>query len=111
MSHQSMKISVKRRFSLNILTIGGVGGIFGLTDAVQLTAGDAQIGGNPIDEYVVCNVRSHAKSGIHEINHCPNYKSDKEYKKTSANCYWQPPLFAVIMLKPCTYQSANDNQC
>ena len=29
----------------------------------------------------------------------------------STKCYWQPPLFAVIMLKLCTDQSANDNQC
>ncbi len=41
MSHQSMKISVKRCFSLNILTFGGIGGTFSLSDAVQLTAGDA----------------------------------------------------------------------
>ena len=38
MSHQGMKISVERRFLLNILTFGGVGGTFSLTDAVQLTA-------------------------------------------------------------------------
>lgn len=38
MSHQSMKISVKRRFFLNIVTFGNVGGTFSLTDAMQLTA-------------------------------------------------------------------------
>lgn len=41
MSHQSMKISLKRRFLLNILTFGGASGTFSLTDAVQLTARDA----------------------------------------------------------------------
>ena len=56
-------------------------------------------------------VRLHAKSGIHKINHCPNYKGYKEHKKTSANYYWQPPFFVVIMLQLCTDQSANDNQC
>ena len=38
MSHQGMKISVNRRFFLNILTLGGIGGTVSLTDAVQLTA-------------------------------------------------------------------------
>ena len=38
MSHQSMKISVERRFFLNILTFGGASDTFSLTDAVQLTA-------------------------------------------------------------------------
>lgn len=61
-----MKISAKRRFFLNILTFGDVGGTFSLSDTVQLTARDAQIGGKPLDEYVVCNIRSHAKSGIHK---------------------------------------------
>lgn len=41
MSHQGMKISAEQRFLLNILTFGCVGGTFSLTDAVQLTAGDA----------------------------------------------------------------------
>ena len=41
MSHQAMKISAERCFSLNILTFGGIGGTFSLSDAVQLTAGDA----------------------------------------------------------------------
>ena len=41
MSHEGMKISAELRFSLNILTFGGVGGTFSLTDAMQLTAGDA----------------------------------------------------------------------
>ncbi len=34
-----MKISVERRFFLDIITFGSVGGTFSLTDAVQLTAG------------------------------------------------------------------------
>ena len=38
MSHQGMKISVERRFLLNILTFGGFSGTFILSDAVQLTA-------------------------------------------------------------------------
>ena len=33
-----MKIIEEQRFFLNILTFGGVGGTFSLTDAVQLTA-------------------------------------------------------------------------
>ncbi len=33
-----MKISEERRFFLNILTFGGIGGIFILTDAMQLAA-------------------------------------------------------------------------
>jgi hypothetical protein len=38
-----MKISAERRFFLNILTFGSIGGTFSLTDVLQLTARDAQI--------------------------------------------------------------------
>ena len=55
MSHQSMKISVERRILLNILTFGSVGGTFSLTDAVQLTAGDAQIGSDLLNRQIVCD--------------------------------------------------------
>lgn len=55
MSHQGMKISTERCFFLNILTFGGVGCTFCLMDAVQLTAGYTQIGGNLLNGQIVCN--------------------------------------------------------
>lgn len=92
-----MKISVKRRFFLNTLTFRRVRGTFSLTDTVQLTARDVRIGGAIPRMCTLYVTRSHAKSGIHKLNHYPDHKNYKDHKKTSANYYWQPPPLAVIM--------------